>query len=272
MSKKIVVFHGSPRRKETYTFVKQFEERLAELGSVEVEHVLLKDHNIQLCRGCFACLTRGEEFCPLKDDIPALVDKMRGADGVVFATPNYSLQVTAIMKNLLDRCAFIFHRPAMFHKVSIALVTQGVIGGAKIVSYLSEVCGYWGFIVVKGSVATTIRPLTVNEEKKVAAVAVQAAERFRAALHGDLSPIPSFFRIAIFRISRAMHRFWQDEDSCDYRYFRDNGWFTSSYYYQVKLGPMKRLFAALVDFYSTRAARSRKRELDKQKPSAAAPA
>ncbi|HSA32652.1 MAG TPA: NAD(P)H-dependent oxidoreductase [bacterium] len=263
MSKKIVVFHGSPRRKETYAFVQQFEKALAALGPVEVEHVLLKDANIQFCRGCFACLSRGEEFCPLKDDIPALVAKMHAADGVVFATPNYSLQVTAIMKNFLDRCAFIFHRPALFHKVSIALVTQGAIGGEKIVSYLDEVCGYWGFIVVKGACVTTIRPLTQAEEKKVAAAAVAAVHRFHAALHGDLAPQPSLFRLAIFRVVRAMHRFWQEEDSRDYRHFRDNGWFESAYYYPVKLCPGKRLIGALVDLFGTRMARSRKRELEK---------
>jgi len=34
------------------------------------------------------------------------------SDGVIFATPNYSFQVSGIMKVFLDRLGFAFHRRA----------------------------------------------------------------------------------------------------------------------------------------------------------------
>ncbi len=59
------------------------------------------------CRGCGTCFLKDEEHCPLEDDRDLLIRRMEDSDGVVFATPNYSLQVSGIMKTFLDRLAFV---------------------------------------------------------------------------------------------------------------------------------------------------------------------
>ena len=89
--KKVTAFVGSARKKNTYKAVVQFLNNLQALGDVEYEIVTLSDYRLGVCRGCRVCFEKGEEFCPLKDDRDVLFDKITASDGVVFATPNYSL-------------------------------------------------------------------------------------------------------------------------------------------------------------------------------------
>ena len=90
------------------------------------EIVVLSDYDIGVCRGCKSCTNRGEERCPLKDDRDVLIEKMMASDGVVFASPNYSFQVSAIMKIFLDRLAFLFHRPRFHGKTFTGIVVQAI--------------------------------------------------------------------------------------------------------------------------------------------------
>src|SRR3954451_10812814 len=97
--KTVTAFLGSARRKGlTYRAVRRFLDHLEALGDVRSEIVFLSDYSIGVCRGCKSCFLHGEECCPLKDDRDTLIGKMMAADGVIFATPNYSFQVSGMMK------------------------------------------------------------------------------------------------------------------------------------------------------------------------------
>lgn len=98
--------------------------------------------------GCLSCFNRGEEFCAFRDDRDVLIGKIMGSDGVVFATPNYSFNVSGMMKIFLDRLGFLFHRPSFFGKAFTGIVAQGIYGGEKIVKYLDFVGNGLGFNVV----------------------------------------------------------------------------------------------------------------------------
>lgn len=80
-------------------------------GDVEFEHLCVKDADLGYCRGCLNCFTKGESYCPLKDDRQSIEQKMLDADGVIFLSPNYAGNVSAMMKNFIDRFAYVGHRP-----------------------------------------------------------------------------------------------------------------------------------------------------------------
>jgi len=101
--KKITAFVGSARKGHTYNAVAQFLSHVQSLGDFEVEIVRMSDYRIEVCKGCQVCFSKGEEYCPLKDDRDILIEKMMASDGVVFASPNYSFQVSALLKTFLDR-------------------------------------------------------------------------------------------------------------------------------------------------------------------------
>src|SRR5678816_3486561 len=106
--KRVTAFVGTARKKSTYNAVRQFLDNLKSFGNVEYEIVVLNHHQLGICKGCKRCFSKGEEFCPLKDDRDVLIEKMMASDGVIFASPNYSFNVSATMKLFLDRLGFVF--------------------------------------------------------------------------------------------------------------------------------------------------------------------
>jgi multimeric flavodoxin WrbA len=255
--KKVTAFVGSARKKHTHDAARRFLDNLKSLGDVECEIVALGDYRLGTCLGCKVCFTKGEEFCPLKDDRDMLIEKLMGSDGVVFASPNYSFQVSAIMKIFLDRLGFVFHRPRFFGKTFTGIVVQGIYGGRKIERYLHFVGRGLGFNTVKGTCFTALEPMTVKEEQKFDRALARQSRRFYTRLMKPPFPVPTLAMLMIFRMSRTSIRLELDGKSYDFKYYRDKGWFESDYFYPTRLGTVKKLAGRLLD--STQARMSRKR-------------
>jgi len=245
--KKVTAFVGTARKQHTYYAVRRFLDGLKSLGDVEYEIVGLTDYRVDLCRGCKNCFRKGEEFCPLKDDRDVLIEKMITSDGVVFATPNYSYQVSGLMKVFLDRLGFVFHRPRFFGKTFTSIVAQGIYGGSKIVKYLDFVGMGLGFNVVKGSCTTALDPMSEKEREKIDSIVAGHSKRFRAGLFQPQYPVPSLFKLFGFRAARTSMRVMLDETSRDFTYYRDKGWFEADYFYPTHLGLLKKATGGLVD-------------------------
>lgn len=237
---KITAIIGSNRKKNTFHTVQEFEKDLRQYMDFDFEYVFLSDYHLEFCQGCKLCFDKGEEFCPLKDDRDVLLDKLEQSDGVIFATPSYAFQVSARMKNFIDRITFIFHRPRFFGKTFTSIVAQGVPIGRKIRKYIDSTGANLGFNVVKGCCVWTLEPMTEQQQQKLQQKIKKAAKRFYKGLIRKVPPVPSFFRLMAFRMTRtglqnASVRYY------DYYYFKEKGWFESDYYQKTKLGPIKKL-------------------------------
>ena len=218
----------------------------------EVELVHLYEEEIGMCKGCCACLIAGSAGCPSHEDAAGrILNKMLEADGVIYVTPNYALQIPAGLKNLLDRLSFVFHRPRLFGKRSMTIVVEGVYGGRSILKYMDQVMEFWGMKAVKGtSVTGGVYPgcetdLRTSEKnnKKID----QAIQRFLNDLHGEKLPDPSLMRVVMFRAARASMRSSPDALPADKAYFEEKGWFDSPYYYEARLNPIQLAAGAIVD-------------------------
>jgi multimeric flavodoxin WrbA len=250
--KKVTAFVGTPRKKSTYSAVRQFLDNLQSFGDVESEIVVLSDLWLGTCIGCKACFAKGEEFCPLKDDRDVLIEKIMVSDGVVFASPNYSFQVSAIMKMFLDRLGFVFHRPRFFGKTFTSIVAQGIYGGNKIVRYLDFVGNGLGFNTVKGSCVTALEPMTEKEKQKIDRALAKQGRRFYERLVKPAYPVPTLFKLMAFRMARTSMGLMLDDSSRDYTYYKDKGWFESGYYYPARLGSLKKVAGSLFDSIARR--------------------
>lgn len=74
----------------------------------EVEKVHLHKLSIKGCLGCGVCLKDVNAPCVIKDDMAGLLDKIRNADGFIFASPIYFCTVNGQMKIFLDRLNALF--------------------------------------------------------------------------------------------------------------------------------------------------------------------
>jgi multimeric flavodoxin WrbA len=256
--KRVSAFVGSARKKFTYDAVRQFLDNLQSLGDIEYDIITLSDHRIGTCRGCKLCFEKGEEFCPLKDDRDMLIEKLMASDGVVFASPNYSFHVSAMMKIFLDRLGFVFHRPCFFGKTFTSVVAQGIYGGDKIVSYFDFIGNSLGFNTVKGTCITALEPMTEKEKIKRDRALSGQSRRFYERLVKPNFPVPTLFKLMVFRMSRTSMRLELDESSRDFSYYKDKGWFESDYFYPVRLGALKKLAGRLFDSTATRMTKNRK--------------
>lgn len=245
--KKVLAIIGSARKKATFLAVQEFEKNLKHLGEVDFEYVFLHDYHIEFCQGCLACFNYGEQYCPLKDDREKLLEKMELSDGVIFATPNYSFQVSARLKNFLDRFAYFYHRPYFFGKTFTAIVTQGFLGGNKIRKYLENMGENFGFQIVKGACVNTLDPMTENQEQKLIKEIQKASKRFFKQMMRPSISSPSLYRLMMFRTSRNIIKNVNPKFR-DHQYFKEKGWFESGYYYETSLGVGKKLAGYFFDF------------------------
>lgn len=244
---KVTAFIGSGRKQHTYKASEKFLKNLQSMGNVEYEIVRLSDYNIGICKGCRTCLDRGEEFCPFKDDRDKLIEKIKNSDGVIFSTPNYSFQVSALMKLFLDRIAFNFHRPCFFGKTFTCLVAQGISKGEGIVKYLNFVGKGLGFNVVNGCCIKTLEPMTEKGQKKIDKIIYAQSKKFYSQLVKKEFPVPTLFWLMAFRMARTSIKKMLNETWRDFTYFREKGWFESEYFYPVKLNPFKKLAGKVFD-------------------------
>jgi multimeric flavodoxin WrbA len=251
--KKVTAFVGSARKRHTYNTAVQFLQHLQSMGDVEYEIVRLTDYRIQACRGCKVCFEKGEECCPLKDDRDLLIEKMMASDGVVFASPNYSFHVSAIMKAFLDRLGFALHRPAFFGKTFTSIVSQGFYGGDKIVDYFDFVAKGLGFNTVKGSTITALEPMSEKEQQKMDRVLSGQARQYYASLEKPGYPVPTWFDLMVFRMSRSKVKVELDDSSRDYTYYEERGWLESDYFYPTRLGILKKGAGMVFDSWAARA-------------------
>jgi multimeric flavodoxin WrbA len=245
--KKVTAFVGSAHKKNTHSAVVQFMNNLQALGDVEYEIVTLTDYKLGICRGCRLCFEKGEEFCPLKDDRDVLMEKIDASDGVVFASPNYSWQMSGIMKIFLDRFGFICHRPRYFGKTFTSIVTQGFSGGDKIVDYFDFLAKFLGFNTIKGTSLTALVPITEKDQKKIDRALAGLSKRFYTRLTKPDYPVPSMLWLMVFRMGRTSMFQMLDDSSRDFRYFAEKGWFESDYYYPTQLGVLKKVAGKLFD-------------------------
>jgi len=141
----------------------------------------------------------------------------------------------------------MFHRPRFFGKAFTAIVTQAIPVGDNIRKYLENSGANLGFHVTKGCCVWTLDPMTESQRKKLAQKVKKCSERFYKGLIRSTPPVPSLFRLMLFRFGR-MGVLHANVRNYDYYYYKDKGWFESDYYYETSLGPIKKLFGYLFDF------------------------
>jgi multimeric flavodoxin WrbA len=161
---KVISILGSPRGIKGYTgsLLKPVLEAAQNAGA-ETELFSLGDLLVKPCKGCLEiCHTKGK--CHQKDDFEKIKNAMIEADGIIYASPNYNLTVSAQMKALIDRCGLMLHCQQLTGKYVAMVVTSGGSDPEDVVNYFRSIIKLYGFWIV-GSIEAVEAQFEDAEEK-----------------------------------------------------------------------------------------------------------
>ena len=233
---------GSPKGKgDGYKIVQHIESVMKECGELEFEYLFLKDVNLELCRGCFTCVTRGEEKCPLKDERVQIDEKILSFDGIILISPGYATNVTWLMKNFIDRFAFTHHRPRFFNQHVMVITHSGGAGLKNPLISLSTSLG-GAEVVQKLAVPTPPWPLSAKAQEKRLKKINKAAIKFYEALETKKhNPRPDIMKYVYFKIFKSISEECEEYFPADYAFFKDK-----DYLYDTKVGLVTKIIGGLL--------------------------
>jgi multimeric flavodoxin WrbA len=200
-------------------------EAQAHQVDLETETIYLGQQNLQFCRGCRICFNRGEEHCPVKDDLLAIKAKMLSADGILLASPVYVDDVSGITKNFIDRLCHVCHRPQFSGKVAYLVATTGSTRTGKTLDTMKMAVRTWGFHVV-GQSGYKMGALMKREETRAyfEPRAAQAAHQLFQAIYQRTYRKPAFYSLMMFKIQQMSWKAKGVPGTLDYQYWQQQGW------------------------------------------------
>ena len=131
---KVVGIVCSPRKEgNTEILVREALAAVQEAGG-ETELIRVADKSIAPCDGCGVC---GEDgVCRIEDDMQAIYKELEQADGIIFGTPVYFVNVTAQAKAIIDRTYAFLRVRKLRGKVAGAIVVARRVGASQVLSLL----------------------------------------------------------------------------------------------------------------------------------------
>ena len=104
---RILAFMGSPRLGGLNAKLINSALKGVETSGAEAKRYDLIKCNIKYCIGCFKCIFENHELpigkCTLKDDMASILEDYIQADGYIFSSPVYDVNITALMKTFIER-------------------------------------------------------------------------------------------------------------------------------------------------------------------------
>ena len=225
---KITVFHGSPRKGNTYYAVSIFMDELSKYRDVHYTEFFLPNALPAFCIGCTQCLGGLREKCPNVQYVSPIMEAILSADALIFATPHYgACSMPASMKTLFDHLDFlvlnVLPREEIFSKKAF-IITTGA-GSAAAIKPIKNVLKHWGINRVN---ALAVRLFTnkwekmpkVKQSKKEKALR-RSARKFYKTKKG----YPYLTTIFFYYMSRFILKKFVGEGNAPFDYWKENGYF-----------------------------------------------
>jgi multimeric flavodoxin WrbA len=252
---KILVIHGSMRKGNTYALTNEILNRLLAKQDVEILEFGVADLNLPFCGSCHACLLKGEGYCQHHNVMEKIQTALAECDGVIFSGVTYMRGLNAAMKNVIDHLSYLFHRPALFGKKGMVVVTSTGAGENGVAKYLKMILGFWGVndaqIVTKKMRNHSAKPDGKLQLSKREMIKLdKATDRLYKLIKSKQHIAPSLKSIAIHNVFRAMSLSKYAESECDAAYWRKDGFYNKAY--PVKAGLFKYLVGMFVHSFVKR--------------------
>lgn len=228
---RVVAVMGTNRKGRTQEVVEKIDSIFQEKGEPAFEYVFLKDKDIRFCTGCHNCILVGEDKCPLNDDVRSIVAKMTEADAVIFASPAYMMNVTAYMKNFLDRVAYNCHRPQFFGKKALLVSNSSPYATKAAVKAMMDFAGGAGFECM--DLQTSFLPMPMKEDaiQKEWQKVLDKAEMFYDSVAHPKKRKLNTGNLMQFTAMKTMAQMMPNIMKADYAYFSKRGAYAGKRWY-----------------------------------------
>lgn len=237
---KVIAIMGSPHKGNGYKIVHKIETELKLVDKIDFHYIFLSNVNLQMCKGCFACIAKGEIFCPLKDDVTSIAEEILISDGIILSSPGYAWNVSGLMKNFIDRFAYSLHRPKFFNQ-SLMLVANGGSGINKTIKALSYTLG--GSVkACELSITATPWEATKKYTDKVENDIKRNTKKFYDSMKNKKEKPVDIGSLIWFRIFKKMSSISKESLPADYAYYKEK----KNFFYETKINPFKYCIAGFV--------------------------
>ena len=115
MKKKVLIISTSLRGGSNSEILAKECEKGAKAAGHDVQFLSLKEKEVKYCIGCLSCQRNGS--CVLMDDVADVLELVKNAEVIVFATPIYYYEMSGQMKTLLDRLNPLYASDYAFREI-----------------------------------------------------------------------------------------------------------------------------------------------------------
>ncbi len=229
MDKKIktLAICGSPHKGNTFEVLQMMQKNKPE---VDFKILMLSELNLKNCLGCYSCINNGEHSCPLDDDRDMIIEEMKEADAIIFASPTFARTISSLMKKFVERTSFFAHRPIFFGKHAMALATCAGFGADLTTNYLKENFTQCGFKFVP-SVELMVARKSEKENSHNQALANAGYEKLIEAIKKNPKPEPDINQLVYFNIFKSISEMNKLKGWADFEFYRGK----ENFYYDVKI-------------------------------------
>ena len=169
---KILGISGSSRPGGNTDILLEIALEKARKEGGETSKAILRDLNVKPCDGCNSCFSKGE--CIINDDMQQVYDKIRWADGIIWASPVYYWSMSGLTKMALDRTyALNFPSLQQAGKIGGLIFVAGIRGCISAASPFHMYFNYnhmfaaeftWGYAGAKGDILKDEFAMKMSEE------------------------------------------------------------------------------------------------------------
>jgi len=225
---RVVVFHGSPRKGNTYFATKIFMDELLKSGDVDFVEFFLPKALPVFCTGCTLCLGGLRDKCPNEKYVTPIFNAVIDSDAILFSTPHYgACSVPGPMKSLLDHLDFLVlnasPRDEVFTKKAFILTTGA--GTKAAIKPIKKLLLHWG---INRVYSLGIRLFTDKwenmpkpKQERYKRLLRRSAQRFYKAKKSR----PCLSTISFFYMSKFILKRYVGEGNAPYELWKDKGYF-----------------------------------------------
>ena len=123
----LVLMSTSPRKRGNCDDALDIVVRELASKGCEAEAICLRESKIERCRGCLRC-QKGKD-CRIRDDFPALWQRVKDAARIVYFIPVYWLAPPGLMKDFIDRTVVDFSAGGVMAGKEIHLISVAQSAG-----------------------------------------------------------------------------------------------------------------------------------------------